>query len=181
MIFNPLDIDGAWRIELDKHSDERGFFARAFCAEEFEQHGLESRFVQTNLSGNVRKHTLRGLHLQTEPYGEVKVVRCTRGAVFDVFVDLRPDSPGYRRWCGMELTPDNGLMLYIPRGCAHGYQTLRDDTDVLYFVSAPYQPGSERGVRWDDPALAIDWPEKKNVILSEKDRAWPLLDKESTP
>ncbi len=175
MIFTPTAIDDAWIIECKMLTDPRGFFARAFCAEEFEQHGLEANFVQANLSGNKLKHTVRGMHMQAEPFGEVKLVRCTRGVIFDAFIDMRPDSPTFLQWFGTELTQDNHRMLYVPKGCAHGYQSLCDDAEVFYLVSTPYQPASERGVRWNDPKIGIQWPEPARAIISDKDNAWPLL------
>ncbi len=174
MIFTETNVAGAFLIELNKLNDDRGFFARAFCTEEFADHGLETVFVQSNISRNLKKNTLRGMHMQVAPYGEVKVVRCTRGAVFDCFVDLRPESPTYLQWAGAELTEDNHRMLYIPKGCAHGYQTLCDEAEVMYLVSTAYHPDSERGYRWNDPAFGIDWPEKENLMISDKDRNWPL-------
>lgn len=176
MIITPIHVDGAYLIELNKLSDERGFFARAFCSNEFSDQGLKTNFVQANLSGNNQKNTVRGLHMQKEPHSEVKLVRCIRGAIFDAFVDLRPNSPTFGKWAGAELTQDNRKMLYIPEGCAHGYQTLCDDTEVMYMVSAFYHAESERGYRWDDPSFGIDWPEKQQAILSEKDKAWPLYE-----
>ena len=178
MIFTETAIPGAWIVDCKKLSDPRGFFARAFCAEEFAQHGLESAFVQANLSGNKLRHTVRGMHMQAEPYGEVKVVRCTRGAVFDVFIDMRPESPSYLKWFGAELTQDSHRMLYIPKGCAHGYQTLCDDSEVFYLVSTPYQPSSERGIRWNDPFVGIEWPEMNHAVISDKDSGWPLIQPE---
>lgn len=172
MRFHPTDLADAVLIELEKRSDDRGFFARTFCEAEFAQAGLKTRFVQANASGNPRAGTLRGLHYQVEPHAEVKVIRCTRGAIFDVIVDLRRDSPSYRRWQGFELTAAEGTMLYIPEGFAHGYQTLADDTEVAYQVSAPYAPGAEAGIRHDDPAFGISWPLPVTAI-SEKDASWP--------
>lgn len=176
MMFTETGLPGVYLIDVEKRSDDRGFFARAFCADEFVKHGLESSFVQANLSGNNKKFTLRGMHMQAGEHGEVKLVRCTHGAIFDVAVDLRKNSPTFGRWVGAELTRENRRMLYIPKGFAHGYQTLCDDTDVFYLVSAAYAPQSECGARWDDPLFAIDWPEKTSAILSDKDRNWPLQD-----
>ncbi len=174
MLFTETAIAGATLIELNRLTDERGFFARAFCAEEFAAHGLETNFVQANVSKSAQKYTLRGMHLQAEPHGEVKLMRCTRGTVFDCLIDLRPESPTFKKWFGVELTADNHKMLYVPAGCAHGYQTLCDDAEVFYPVSTAYHPESEQGCRWDDPAFDIDWPEKDNPVLSDKDKAWPL-------
>jgi dTDP-4-dehydrorhamnose 3,5-epimerase len=179
MIYTETAVAGAFIIDCSKLSDSRGFFSRSFCAEEFAQHGLESRFVQSNISLNHSKFTVRGMHMQADPFGEVKLVRCTRGAVFDALIDLRPDSPTFGKWAGAELTADNHRSLYVPKGCAHGYQTLRDESEVFYLVSEFYSPGSERGFRWNDPAFGIDWPEPVRAILSDKDSAWPLHHKET--
>jgi len=178
MIFTETAIQGATIIELNKLGDERGFFARAFCAEEFAAQGLETTFVQANISRSKEKHTVRGLHMQTDPFGETKLMRCTRGAIFDVLIDLRPESPSFRKWFGVELNENNHKMLYVPAGCAHGYQTLTDDSEVFYPVTAPYNAKSEIGIRWDDPSFKIDWPEKTNAIVSDKDKAWPLYEAE---
>jgi len=173
MIFRETKLAGAFIIELEKLEDERGFFARAWCQREFEAQGLVSRFVQCNVSYNKKKGTLRGMHYQVAPYEEVKLVRCTRGAIYDVIIDLRPDSPTYTQWLGVELTADNYRMLYVPEGCAHGYQTLTDNAEVFYQVSQFYAPQCERGVRWNDPAFNIQWPIDHPIILSEKDQRWP--------
>jgi dTDP-4-dehydrorhamnose 3,5-epimerase len=172
MRFLPTELAGAVLIEPERREDARGFFARTFCEEEFAAAGLVTRYVQANAAGNRRAGTLRGLHYQVAPHAEVKVVRCTRGAVFDVILDLRPDSPSFRRWQGFELSAENGAMLYVPEGFAHGYQTLADDTELAYQVSRAYAPGAERGIRHDDPAFAISWP-RPVAIISEKDAAWP--------
>jgi dTDP-4-dehydrorhamnose 3,5-epimerase len=172
MRFQPTELADAVLIDLDKRTDERGYFARTFCEEEFARVGLETRYVQANTSANPRAGTLRGLHYQVPPHAEVKVVRCTQGAVFDVIVDLRPQSPSFRRWQGFELDAASGRTLYVPKGFAHGYQTLVDDSEVSYLVSYPYTPGAEAGIRYDDPALGIDWPIGVSVI-SEKDAGWP--------
>lgn len=174
MIFTELALRGAYLIELEKLQDHRGFFARAFCQREFEEHGLDPRMVQCNVSFNPARATLRGMHYQVAPHQEVKLVRCTRGAIYDVIVDLRRDSSTYAKWFGIELTADSCTMLYVPRGFAHGYVTLCNATEVFYQVSEFYHPESERGVRFDDPALAIKWPGEPAVI-SDKDRALPLL------
>jgi dTDP-4-dehydrorhamnose 3,5-epimerase len=173
MIFTETSIPGAFVIDLEQRGDDRGFFARAWCANEFADHGLNQRLVQVNLSFNQRAGTLRGMHLQTAPHEEAKCVRCTRGAIYDVVLDLRPDSPAYKRWEAVELTAENRRMLYVPEGCAHGYQTLVADTETLYQVSEFYAPESEEGVRWDDPAFGIDWPDAAERVLSPKDAAWP--------
>lgn len=175
MILSPTLIAGAVVIEPEPIGDERGSFSRVFCAEVFEEHGLEPRIVQSNLSVNHRAGTLRGLHFQTDPAAETKLVRCVRGGVFDVAVDLRPDSATYLQWVGVELTQDDHRALFVPRGCAHGFQTLTDDAVVLYDVSAPYTPGLEGGVHHADPAFAIDWPLEVTAI-SHKDASWPFVD-----
>lgn len=173
MIFTPTELDGAYLVDLKPREDERGFFARAWCRDEFAAHGLSTELAQCNISFNHRKGTLRGMHYQAVPHTEVKLVRCTRGAIWDVIVDLRPDSPTRARWLGVELTADNRRMLYVPEGFAHGYQTLLDATETFYHVSAPYAPEAEGGVRWNDPAFRIDWPDADRPFMSEKDRAWP--------
>ena len=158
MKFHPTPLPGAYTIELEKRGDDRGFFARFFCEKEFAGAGLETRFVQINNSLTGVKGALRGLHYQLPPAAEVKVVRAVRGALWDVIVDLRPDSPTYRRWFGAELNEDNRLMMYAPRGFPHGFVTLSDNVEALYLVSAFYTPSAERGLRWNDPAIGIDWP-----------------------
>lgn len=165
-------LPGAHVVEPQPIEDARGFFARTFCAAEFAARGLATVFVQHNTSGNIRRGTLRGLHFQRPPHQEVKVVSCLKGAVFDVIVDLRPASPTFRRWLGVELSAANRRSLYIPEGFAHGFQTLADDSEVGYLMSAMYEPGAAAGYRWDDPAFAIAWP-LPPAVMSEKDRAWP--------
>lgn len=172
MIFTETNLKDAHIIEIEKLEDDRGFFARSWCRKEFENSGLVYDMVQANVSWNKRKGTLRGMHYQRPPYEETKVVRCTRGSIYDVIIDLRPDSPTYKQWLGVELTADNYKMLYVPGGFAHGFQTLQDDTEVIYQVSQFYTPGAEGGIRWDDPAFQIDWPLEVQVI-SDKDRSWP--------
>ena len=172
MIFTETPLAGAFVIALEPRDDDRGFFARAFCQNELAQHGLETTVAQANLSFNHRKGTLRGLHMQNPPHGEDKMVRCITGAIFDAIVDLRPGSPTYRQWFGVELSAANRLMLYVPKGFAHGYQSLTDGSEVLYMVTQFYTPGAERGLRWDDPAFGIAWP-LPDPILSEKDAAAP--------
>ena len=174
MIFTPTKLEGAYLIDLDKREDERGFFARAWCRQEFEEHGLNPALVQCNVSFNKEKGTLRGMHLQVEPHQEAKLVRCTRGAIYDVIIDLRPGSKTFKQWIGAELTAENYRMLYVPEGFAHGYLTLADETETFYQVSEFYTPGAERGLRFDDPVFAIEWPGETRVI-SEKDSAWPLF------
>jgi dTDP-4-dehydrorhamnose 3,5-epimerase len=173
LIFHQLKLAGAYRIDLEPREDERGFFARAWCQKEFAEHGLETRIVQSNLSYNRYKGTLRGMHYQAPPHEEVKLVRCIRGSIFDVIIDLRPDSPTYLQWVGVELTAANRQMLYVPRGFAHGFQTLEDDTEVFYHVSEFYHPQAERGVRWNDPRFGIAWPAVEKRIISTKDQSWP--------
>jgi dTDP-4-dehydrorhamnose 3,5-epimerase len=174
MRFIETPLPGAWVIELEELADERGWFARTFDAEEFKARGLNPLVVQCNASFNARRGTLRGMHYQADPHGESKLVRCVRGAIFDVAVDLRPASATCRRWHGVELSAENGRALYIPAGLAHGFQTLTDESEVLYQMGDPYVPEAARGVRWDDPAFAIDWPEvDRERIIAEKDRAYP--------
>lgn len=173
MIFRETKLKGAFIVEIEKIGDVRGFFARAWCENEFEAHGLNVRWVQANMAFSKQKGTLRGLHYQIAPYEEAKLMRCIRGAMYDVIVDLRPESPTYLQWLGVELTADNHKALHVPEGCAHGYQTLVDDTETFYPVSQFYSPGFERGVRWDDPAFGIEWPETDECIISAKDRSWP--------
>jgi dTDP-4-dehydrorhamnose 3,5-epimerase len=171
MRFLETPITGAWLVEPEARSDERGFFAKLWTAERLAARGLRSDFVECNESGSVRRGTLRGLHYQAAPHGEVKLVRCVRGRIFDAIVDLRSDSPTYLKWFGTELTADNRRMVYVPEGCAHGYLTLEDGCEVMYPVTAPYRPESERGLRWNDPLIAITWPAEPTV-LSPKDREW---------
>lgn len=178
MIFTETPIAGAWIVDPEPKGDERGFFARAWCEREFGARGLAARFVQCNNAFSRHRGTLRGLHYQAEPHGEVKLMRCIGGAVFDAIVDMRPGSPSYLRWYGVALSADNRRALYVPTGCAHGYETLTDDCEVLYPVSAFYVPGAERGVRWDDPMIRIAWP-LPPAHLSEKDRHWPDLNREA--
>ncbi len=166
-------IAGAFLVELDRHEDDRGFFARAWDTTEFADAGLAPQLAQASISRNTRAGTLRGMHFQRSPHEEAKLVRCVRGAIFDVALDLRPDSPTYLRSHGVELTHENGRALYVPEGCAHGFQTLVDDTDVLYLISRPYVPEAAAGVRWDDPAFGIAWPDVVVRTMSERDRSWP--------
>ena len=172
MIFHQTLLQGAYLLELEKIQDERGFFAKAFCRKEFEGNGLNPDVVQANIGYSRFKGTLRGLHYQIAPHAEVKLVRCTAGAIYDVILDLRPESPSFKQWLGVEMTEDSYRMLYIPEGCAHGYLTLRDHTEVLYQVSMPYAPGAERGVRWNDPCFSIKWPDTEQLVISEKDQSW---------
>jgi dTDP-4-dehydrorhamnose 3,5-epimerase len=172
MRFNETNLRDAWLIEPLPACDHRGFFVRTFCARESAEHGLTTRFVQHSASYSMAKGTLRGMHFQHAPHGEVKVVSCLDGAIWDVIIDLRPQSPTYRSWQGFELTAANRRQLYVPEGFAHGFQTLRDDTEVGYLISTFYAPHAAGGVRYDDPAFAIDWPLPLTVI-SEKDATWP--------
>lgn len=174
MKFTRTQISGLVRIDMEPLTDERGAFARTFCAKTFTQEGLTAKFVQHSISRNLRRGTLRGLHYQIEPFTESKLVRCTAGAVFDVAVDLRRSSATFAQWFGLELSDANDAMLYIPEGCAHGFQTLTDNANVDYRISVPYSPAAARGVAWDDPQLGIDWP-LSDQILSDADRARPLL------
>jgi dTDP-4-dehydrorhamnose 3,5-epimerase len=171
VIFTETDLPGAYVIDLERREDERGFFARAWCEDEFRDHGLSTRVVQCNVSFNRTRGTLRGMHFQQAPNAEAKLVRCTTGAIHDVIIDLRPESSTYMRWLGAELTGENRRMLYVPEGFAHGYQTLSDDTETFYQVSEFYAPQAEGGVRWDDPAFGIEWPLEVSLI-SEKDARW---------
>ncbi len=172
MIFNTTDIPGAYIVELEKHSDARGFFARGWCWQEFGEQGLPNRLVQMNISFNRCRNTLRGFHYQVAPYQEDKLLRCVRGAVHDVLIDLRPESPTYMCHISVELSDTNYRMLLVPKGCANAFLTLVDGTEVIYLVSEFYTPAAERGVRWDDHAFDISWPQQPEVI-SEKDRSWP--------
>ena len=172
MKFIETDLSGAFVVKTDRHQDERGFFSRAFCRREFEERGLNSEIAQCNISYNKSRGTLRGMHFQVSPHQEVKLVRCLRGSVFDVLIDLRPDSPTYRRWTGVTLSAETDNAVYIPEKFAHGFLTLEDDTILYYQVSEFHRPESGRGVRWNDPAFGIDWPEEPRVI-SEKDRCYP--------
>jgi dTDP-4-dehydrorhamnose 3,5-epimerase len=173
VIFTETDLENAFVVDLERREDERGFFARAWCADEFADAGLSTRVVQCNVSFNRHRGTLRGMHYQVPPHAEAKLVRCTRGAIYDVIIDLRPESPTYKRWAGFELSAENGRALYVPEGFAHGYQTLTDDVETFYQVSEFYAPGAERGVRWNDPAFGIEWPLPDDPIMSEKDKTWP--------
>ena len=172
MIFTETKLEGAFILDLERRGDDRGFFARVFCRNEFESHGLNPFVAQANTSYSKDRGTLRGMHFQRAPHQEAKLVRCTRGALYDAIVDLRPDSPTFKQWIGVELTADNYRMLYVPEGFGHGFQTLVDDTEVTYLVSEFYTPHAEGGVRYNDPAFGIEWPGEVTV-LSDKDRDWP--------
>jgi dTDP-4-dehydrorhamnose 3,5-epimerase len=173
MIFSETRLLGAFVIVPERIDDHRGFFARVFSQSEFEAHGLESAFVEANLSYNRWRGTIRGLHYQEPPFGEDKLFRCIRGSFLDVIIDLRPDSPTYKEWISVELSADNRRMLYVPKGFANGYQALEDDTEALYMVSQSYVPEAERGIRWNDSTFDIVWPEPEDVVVSEKDSRWP--------
>ncbi|MGI9102752.1 MAG: dTDP-4-dehydrorhamnose 3,5-epimerase [Terriglobales bacterium] len=174
MIFRETKIRGVWIIELDKIEDERGFFARSFCQSEFQTHGLDPCVAQCNVSYNAKAGTLRGMHFQISPHAEAKLIRCTRGALYDVALDLRSGSPTERQWVAAELTEENRAMIYIPESCAHGSQALRDGTEVLYQMSRPFHPQSARGVRWNDPAFNVSWP-LPSITISDRDQSWPLV------
>ena len=172
MLFREMGIPGAYEIELEPVFDERGFFARTWCSNEFESHGLASHLSQCSVSFSTREGTLRGMHYQVAPFEETKLVRCLRGRIYDVIVDLRPESSAFKRWIGVLLTAEKRNMLYVPKRCAHGFLTLEERTEVAYQISEQHSPESARGVRWDDPAFAIAWPAKVEVI-SERDRTYP--------
>jgi dTDP-4-dehydrorhamnose 3,5-epimerase len=174
MIFTQTELKGAYVIDLEHKEDNRGFFARTFCAQEFEQHGLKPTVAQCNLSYNYKKGTMRGMHYQIPPAAETKLIRCTKGAIYDVIIDMRPESPTFLSHFGVELTQENRRALYIPEMFAHGYQALTDDAEVTYQVGEFYTPGYERGLRYDDPFFNIEWPLEVTVI-SEKDLNWPLM------
>jgi dTDP-4-dehydrorhamnose 3,5-epimerase len=175
VIFTESPLPGAFLVDLELLSDERGFFARAYCLDEFAAHGLSTPLRQCSVSYNTRKGTLRGLHYQAAPHEEHKLVRCTAGAIFDVIVDVRPDSHHYRRWFGTELSSKNRRALFIPPGFAHGFLTLSDESEVYYMISVPHAPEHAQGVRWNDPAFGIQWPLAPSV-MSARDAAYPLLD-----
>lgn len=174
MIFTETTLKGAYVIEMEPREDERGFFARSWCADEFRDHGLNTNLAQCNISFNKKRGTLRGMHYQAEPYEEAKLVRCTMGAIYDVILDLRVASPTYKKRFSVELTAVNRRALYVPKGFAHGFQTLVDDTEVLYQMSEFFHPECERGVKWDDPAFEVEWPIKE-IIMSQKDLQYQLL------
>ena len=171
MIFTETAVDGAWLVAAEPVEDSRGFFARTWCEREFGSRGLADRWAQCSISFNHKRGTLRGLHYQRAPHAEAKLVRCTMGALYDVVVDLRPQSPSFKKHVGVELSATNRMMLYVPEGCAHGYQTLQDGTEIFYQISAFYAPDHAAGVRWDDPAFGISWP-CPDPILSERDRGY---------
>ena len=171
MIFAETKLKGSYIIEMEIITDERGFFARSWCQKEFEKYGLNYNLVQCNISYNKTKGTLRGMHYQVAPHEEAKLVRCTMGAIYDVIIDLRPDSSTFKQWIAVELTAQNRKMLYIPEDFAHGFQTLEDDTEVFYQMTEFYHPEYARGIRWDDPAFALEWPFSEK-IMSERDKKY---------
>jgi dTDP-4-dehydrorhamnose 3,5-epimerase len=173
VLFLETPVDGAWIVEPEPRADERGFFARVWDRELFAARGLSTDFVQCNNSASRHRGILRGLHWQAEPFGEAKLVRCVRGSVYDVVADTRLESVTAGCWAGVDLSAANRRWLYVPAGCAHGYLALEDDAEVLYAVTRPYTPAAERGIRWDDPAFGISWPQVGEVWLSQKDRSWP--------
>jgi dTDP-4-dehydrorhamnose 3,5-epimerase len=175
MIFNETKLKGAFVIEQELFTDERGFFARSWSEREFAAQNLDARLAECNISYNLRKGTLRGMHFQNAPHAQVKLVRCTSGAIYDVIIDLRPDSETFREWIGVELTAENRRMLYVPAGFAHGFQTLADDTEVFYQMSDVFAPECAGGVRWDDPAFRIEWPDNDGAqrIIIGRDREYP--------
>jgi dTDP-4-dehydrorhamnose 3,5-epimerase len=172
--FTETPLPGIYVVEPERREDERGFLARTYCLREFTSHGLTLTVAQSNISYNARRGTVRGLHWQAAPHAEVRLVHCTRGAVYDVLVDLRRNSPAFRQWLGLRLSADDHRMLYVPEGVAHGFQTLEDDTELCYLMSTFYEPAFARGLRWNDPTLAIDWP-LRDVTISPRDAALPLL------
>jgi dTDP-4-dehydrorhamnose 3,5-epimerase len=172
MIFNATSLPGAFVIEPERIEDTRGFFARTWCRREFEAHSLNPNLAQCSISFNKKKGTLRGMHYQAEPYAEAKLVRCTSGAIYDVIIDLRPTSPAFKQHIAVTLSAENRTMLYIPEGFAHGFQTLADDTEVFYQMSEFYTPGAARGVRWDDPAFGLAWPDDERIIIA-RDQSYP--------
>lgn len=172
MIIRPAQIEAAFVVTMEPRRDDRGWFARAWCEDEFRTAGISVRAVQTNVSFNEKAGTIRGLHWQVEPHGETKLLRCTRGAIFDVIADVRPGSPTFGHWEGHSLKQGDETLIFVPAGCAHGYQALEDASEVTYQVSHRYVPGAEAGIRWDDPHFAISWPIQE-AIVSEKDASWP--------
>lgn len=178
MRFSPTKLADAVVVELEQHRDERGFFARTYCEREFSEHGLPTHFPQCNLSRNDRAGTLRGMHFNGPPHAEAKLVRCTRGAIYDVIIDLRPGSATYAEWIGVELSADAGVALYVPPGFAHGFLTLADASDVFYHMGAFFQPDAARGLRYDDPVFSVRWP-RDVAVISERDATYPDFDLEA--
>jgi dTDP-4-dehydrorhamnose 3,5-epimerase len=176
LIFKPFLLEGSFLIEAEPRLDERGFFARGYCRDEMRRHGIDFEPIQGNISSSKRRGTLRGLHTQCAPHEEAKLFRCTRGAFFQVVVDIRSGSPTYGQWFGVEMSADSLRTLFVPGGCLNGYLTLEDETEAFYFVDAPYTPEAERGARWNDPLFGIEWPDVGELTISEKDRSWPDWD-----
>ena len=175
MIFRETGLTGAWLIEPERVSDERGYFARTWCVEEFNEFGINVDFVQCSTSFNESAGTRRGIHYQVDPHSEAKLIRCTRGRLYDVMVDLRPESNTYTEWRAFELSADNGRMVYLPQGFGHGFQTIENGTELAYHISEYYQPDLSHGIRWDDPTIGIDWPDCDNPIMSTRDKNLPAL------
>jgi dTDP-4-dehydrorhamnose 3,5-epimerase len=172
MLFEAINLEGAWLVHPEPMQDSRGYFVRTFCINEFNEHGLETHFPQHSVSSSLRKGTVRGMHFQRAPHGEVKLVRCLSGAIWDVIIDIRPESPTFRQWRGFELSGENGLQLYIPKGFSHGFQTLQDDTRVNYLISEFHLPGAADGMRYNEPAFDVKWPLPVTTI-ADKDLNWP--------
>jgi dTDP-4-dehydrorhamnose 3,5-epimerase len=179
MLFRETQLPGAWLIDIDPVRDDRGFFSRTFCSREFGERGLETNFVQHSTSFSAAPGTLRGMHFQMPPHGEVKMVGCAKGAIWDVIIDIRPESPSFGQWLGVELTANNRRQLYIPKGFAHGFETLSDETEVRYLISSFYEPAAATGYRHDDPAFRISWP-LPVAVISDKDRCWPNFSTKSS-
>lgn len=173
IIFKETKLKGAFVIDPETFADERGFLARSFSAQEFESHGLTSRMAECNISFSKKRYTIRGMHFQKPPHAQAKLVRCTKGAIYDCIIDLRPESETFKQWIGEELTADNRRMLYVPEGFAHGFQTLENDSEVFYQISYTYTPASEGGVRWNDPAFGIDWPATDGITINQRDQNYP--------
>jgi dTDP-4-dehydrorhamnose 3,5-epimerase len=173
MIFHETEIAGAYLIDIEKHEDDRGFFGRAYCRNEFNEKAIPFPVAQANIAHSLKKGTLRGMHYQLSPHEESKLVRCVRGAIYDVIIDLRKNSTSYGKWLGVELRAESYRSFHIPAGTAHGYLTLTNDTEMFYMVSEFYAQGAERGIRWNDPSFGIDWPHLDRLIISEKDKSWP--------
>jgi dTDP-4-dehydrorhamnose 3,5-epimerase len=176
MKFEKLKVKGAYCISLEKHEDHRGFFSRLWCKDEFKNQGIAFEPVQVNFSRSLKRGTIRGMHYQVDPFAEAKLVCCVKGSVYDAMIDLRPNSQTYLQWDAAELKKENFQLLFIPAGCAHGYQVMSDNSELIYFVSQYYQPQAERGIRWDDRRFNINWPIPEGTVLSEKDNSWPEYD-----
>jgi dTDP-4-dehydrorhamnose 3,5-epimerase len=173
IIFTETQLKGAFIVDPERFEDARGFLARSFSAKEFESRGLNPRIAECNISFSKKRYTVRGMHFQHPPFAQAKLVRCSKGAIYDAIIDLRPESPTFKQWIGEELTAENRRILYVPEGFAHGFQTLADDTEVFYQMTNFYNPGSEGGVRWNDPVFAIDWPATDGVTINERDQNYP--------